>query len=130
MRGSRVGLTWFTCIDVKPLAIDLLLARIDHRIVLLRRWLRHDHRDEPYWWARGLTAKQAQSERAYLRMVANLLRVDRANTRDRCHNFASLDEQRAWLAVFEHRRCPPTAALLRLPPHATLALLRSGELPS
>ena len=107
-----------------------LLTRINQRISLLRSWLSHDHRDEPYWWARRLTAARAQQEREPLRQLANLLHVERATLRGRRHGtrFASLDEQRAWLADQEHRAWP-AAELARVPSEATLVLLREGKLP-
>jgi hypothetical protein len=113
-----------------PLDATTLLRRIDRRIALLRAWLSHDHRDEPYWWARRLDAPDAQRERALLRIVANLLHVERATQRGRLHGtrFASLDDQRAWLASWEHRRCATAAAFAGVPADATLARLRAGEL--
>jgi hypothetical protein len=115
-----------------PLDVRTLLARIDHRIRLLRGWLAHDHRDAPFWWARKLTARDAQSERARLRAIANLLHVVRASERGRLHGtrFVDLDAQRAWLATMEQHRCPPSAALVGLPGDATLAMLRAGEVRS
>jgi hypothetical protein len=70
------------------------------RIALLRSWLSHRHDDEPFWWARQLTAPRAQADRERLRVLANLLHVERATDRNRLHGtrFATLDEQRAWLA--------------------------------
>ncbi|HUJ57017.1 MAG TPA: hypothetical protein VLX92_00835 [Kofleriaceae bacterium] len=98
-------------------ALDLVipLVRLNHRLALLRGWLSHDHGDEPYWWARRITAPRAQQEREALRRVAHLIHVARATSRGRRHGtrLASLDEQRAWLAQHE----------------ATLARLRAGELP-
>ena len=81
------------------LEIKTLLARINERIVLLRTWLSHDHGDEPYWWARRISAPRAQQERHALRPFANLLHVERATSRGRLHGnqFATLEEQRAWL---------------------------------
>jgi hypothetical protein len=100
---------------VPALDTKTVLARINERIVLLRTWLSHDHRDEPYWWARRMTAALAQRERHQLRPIANLLHVERATARHRRHGtqFASVEEQRAWL---EARA-------------ATLALLLEGQLP-
>ncbi|HEU0033168.1 MAG TPA: hypothetical protein VFQ53_21190 [Kofleriaceae bacterium] len=95
----------------------------------MRRAISHDHRDEPYWQAFGCSAAEAQGERAILRMVANLLHVERAHARGRIHGrFASLEDQRAWLATMEHRRCARAARYCRLPDDATLAKLRIGEL--
>jgi len=114
----------------QPLDIKTLLARVDRRIALLRSWISHDHRDEPYWWARRTTAARAQSERALLRIVANLLHVERATQRGRIHGtrFATLDEQRGWLAEWEHRWCPTVAEHAGVVPDATLAMLREGKL--
>lgn len=104
--------------------------RIDARIVTLRRAITHDHRDEAYWQALATTAPEAQSERATLRAVANLLHVERATSRGRIHGtrFATLDDQRAWLVTMEHFRCPRAARFAGLPDDATLAKLRAGEL--
>jgi hypothetical protein len=115
----------------QPLDIKTLLARIDQRLTLLRTWISHDHGDEPYWWARHTTAAYAQSERAVLRQVANLLHVERATARGRIHGtrFATLDDQRAWLATMEHRRCGTAATYAGVPGDATLAMLREGKLP-
>jgi hypothetical protein len=113
------------------LGIGTLLARINARLALLRTWLSHDHHDEPYWWARRMTASRAQSERHVLRQLANLLHVERASARGRIHGtwFATLDEQRAWLARRDQRTCPTAADLAGVPRDATLALLRDGKLP-
>jgi hypothetical protein len=99
----------------RPLDLDTLRARVDQRIVLLRTWLSHDHGDEPYWWARRTTAPRTQSERQTLRALANLLHVERATARGRIHGtrFASLDDQRAWLAA--------TSSIAARPPRATPA---------
>ena len=113
-----------------PLDDKTLLARIDQRIALLRAWISHDHRDVPFWWARRTTAARAQSERAVLRLVANLLHVERATRRGRIHGtrFATLDAQRAWLAEWEHRRCGTAAGYAGVPDDATLVALREGNL--
>jgi hypothetical protein len=50
-----------------------LLARANLRLTELRRWLAHDHRDDAWWGARGITARRAQKDRAQLRRLANLL---------------------------------------------------------
>jgi hypothetical protein len=104
-------------IPVPSPALDTktLLARVDHRLALLRGWLSHHHGDEPYWWARRMTAPDAQRERHALRGVANLLHVERATRRGRIHGtrFPTLDDQRAWLADREAR----------------LGSLHAGELP-
>lgn len=106
------------------------LARINQRLALLRSWLSHDHRDEPYWWARRTTAQCTQRERLSLRHVANLLHVERATRRGKIHGtrFATLDEQRAWLASVEHHYLG-AAELTQLPADATLVTLREGQLP-
>lgn len=115
-----------------PLDARTLLARINQRIALLRAWLSHDHRDAPYWWARMVlqTARDAQAERQALRVAADLLHVERATARGRIHGtrFATLDAQRAWLATMEHRSCGQVSGHAGLPPTATLAKLRAGEL--
>lgn len=108
-----------------------LLARVDHRLALLRAWISHDHGDQPFWWARQTTAPRAQWERHTLRQVANLLHVERATARRRIHGtrFATLDEQATWLAKQATRTCSAAAELLRLPSYATLEHLRGGALP-
>lgn len=107
-----------------------LLRRINARIAALRRLISHDHRDEAHWSAHGTTAPAAQSERATLRVVANLLHVERATQRGRVHGtrFATLDDQRAWLASYENHKCPRAARYAGLPTDATLVKLRLGEL--
>jgi hypothetical protein len=114
-----------------PLDAKTLLKRIDRRIALLRGWISHDHRDEPTWWARQTTAAEAQRERAILRLVADLLHVERATQRGRIHGtrFATLEEQRTWIAAMETRRCAVAARYAGLPGEATLVLLREGTLP-
>lgn len=115
---------------VPALDAKTLLDRVNQRLSLLRDWISHDHRDEPWWWARRSTAPQAQSERVALRQLANLLHIERATSRGRIHGtrFATLDEQHAWLA--ERASCCLAATeSARLPSHATLALLRAGKLP-
>lgn len=101
--------------SVPALDTKTILARINERIVLLRTWLSHDHHDEPYWWARRMTAALAQRERHQLRPIANLLHVERATARHRRHGtqFDSVEAQRAWLETRS----------------ATLALLLAGQLP-
>ncbi|MCE9576546.1 MAG: hypothetical protein K8W52_25580 [Deltaproteobacteria bacterium] len=108
-----------------------LLARIDPMIARLRRALGHDHRDEAAWVARGMTVRDAQAMRARLRVVANLLHVERAHQRGRLHGtrFATLEAQAAWLTELEYTRCGPCARAARLSHVATLAALRRGMLP-
>lgn len=91
------------------------LARINHRLALLRGWLSHDHGDEPFWWARRTTAPAAQRERGVLQSYAHLMHVERAaaHRRIHCTAFETLDAQRAWLAEHE----------------GALARLRAGDLP-
>jgi len=115
---------------VPTLDTKTLLARINERIALLRQWLSHDHRDEPFWWARRMTAPAAQAERQVLRQLANLLHVERATSRGRLHGtqFKNVDEQRAWLAKYEHHRCRTAATYALLPEDATLAMLRARKL--
>ena len=107
-----------------------LLSRVDHRLTLLRTWLSHHHGDEPYWWARRITAPQAQCERHVLRELANLLHVERATRRGHIHGtrFATLDNQRVWLQSAE-QRCWAAASCAGVPSYATLAMLRDGKLP-
>lgn len=99
-----------------------LLAHVNARLAMLRGWLSHDHRDEPYWWARRTTAPRVQVERLALRWIANLLHVERAAARGRIHGtrFATLDEQRAWLVEHADRRWPELGG-------ATLIALREGN---
>jgi hypothetical protein len=113
------------------LDIKTLLARVNARLSLLRTWLSHDHHDEPYWWARRMTASQAQRERHTLRWLANLLHVERATVHGRIHgtHFATVDQQRAMLQQLENRTCTTIAALAGLPRDATLAQLRDHKLP-
>ncbi len=115
-----------------PVSLDArsLLRRLDHRIVALRRAIRHDHRDETFWNTFGITAPRAQSQRAVLRAVANLLHIERATNRGRLHGsrFVTLEEQRAWLAAWESVRCVCAARYAGLPDDATLVRLRIGEL--
>jgi hypothetical protein len=114
-----------------PLDARTLLARIDRRIVELRRHLAHRHDDEAYWEPLDVDAPSAQQRRAYLRRVAHLLHVERAAARRRIHGgFASLDDQATWLARWEHWTCPRAAAFAGLPADATLARLRDGLVPS
>ena len=93
-----------------------LLARINQRIALLRSWISHDHLDEPFWWARAITAPNAQRERQRLRGYAHLLHVERATSRGRLHGtqFATLDDQRAWLAKHETTGLPCDVTLVAL----------------
>jgi len=112
------------------LDVRTLLARVNHRLALLRSWLGHDHRDEPWWWARDRDAKSCQRERLGLRPVAHLLHVERATRRGRIHGtqFANLDEQRAWLderASTRHALDP-----LGLPAGTTLQMIRDGVITS
>jgi len=112
-----------------PLDIKTLLTRINTRITLLRTWMSHDHGDEPYWWARRTRASLVQYERGVLRAIANLLHVERATQRGRIHGtrFATLDDQRAWLAAEESSFWP--SAVLGTPSNASLVSLREGKLP-
>lgn len=108
-----------------------LLARVDDKIVALRRLIRHDHADLAYWTAHGTTAPRARSDRAILRRVADLLHVERAHRRKRLHGtrFSSLDQQHEWLESMLHRTCACAAVAAGLPTNASLARLRAGELP-
>ena len=114
-----------------PLDIKTLLTRINTRIALLRTWISHDHGDEPYWWARRTRAGLVQHERGVLRAIANLLHVERATQRGRIHGtrFATIDDQRAWIAAEENRSWAGAAAYLGTPSNATLVDLREGKLP-
>lgn len=109
------------------LTVKIILARINLRIATLRRALGHRHDDEPWWLERGHTVREAQSERAVLRMVANLLHTERACSRGRIHgSFATLDDQRAWLVTMERRTCTRAARFAGVPAETTLASLRAG----
>lgn len=114
-----------------PLDIKTLLTRINTRIALLRTWMSHDHGDEPYWWARRTRAGLVQYERGVLRAIANLLHVERATQRGRIHGtrFATLDEQRTWLAAEENRAWAGAQTFLGAPSYASLVSLREGKLP-
>ena len=113
------------------LDLQTLLTRINTRISLLRSWMSHDHGDEPYWWARRTRAALVQQERTALRVIANLLHVERATGRGRIHStrFATLDDQRAWLATEENRSWASAHTYLGTPSYATLVGLREGKLP-
>ena len=109
------------------LTVKSVLARINVRLVDLRRALGHRHDDEPWWQERGQTGREAQSERATLRQVANLLHTECANGRGRIHGaFATLDDQRTWLATLERRTCSRAARFAGVPAETTLASLRTG----
>ncbi len=114
-----------------PLDIKTLLTRINTRIALLRSWMSHDHGDEPYWWARRTRVGLVQHERGVLRSVADLLHVERATRRGRIHGtrFATLEDQRAWLAGEEARGWGAAAGYLGTPSSASLVSLREGKLP-
>jgi len=103
------------------LTAKTLLAHLNARLALLRTWLSHDHRDEPYWWARRTTAPRVQVERLHLRWIANLLHIERVTARGRRHGtqFADLDAQREWLAEHAAYRWPELGG-------ATLIALREG----
>ena len=84
-----------------------LLKRVNVYLVGLRRALSHDHRDEARWTPWGITAPEAMALRVKLRAIADVLHVERATARGRVHGgrrFASLDEQRTWLAEHARRR--------------------------
>lgn len=114
-----------------PLDLKTLLDRINTRIALLRSWMSHDHGDEPYWWARRTRVGLVQHEREVLRVIANLLHVERATRRGRIHGtrFATLDEQRAWLAAEASRGWGGASTYLGTPSYASLVSLREGKLP-
>jgi hypothetical protein len=101
---------------VPALDTKTLLARINERIAMLRSWISHDHRDEPFWWARDTTPPRAQSDRQRWRFYAHLIHVERANARGRLHStrFASLEEQASWLAQYERHDLPCGATLVSL----------------
>lgn len=117
---------------IPALDVRTLLARVNHRLALLRSWLGHDHGDEPWWWARHRDARDCQRERLGLRPIAHLLHVERATRRGRIHGtqFANLDEQRAWLdaRAGKHQALDPLA--LGLPKDTTLQMIRDGVIPS
>lgn len=109
-----------------------LLRRIDAAQVRLRRALAHDHRDDAFWSAFGQTAPDAQRRRAGLRVLADVLHVERAARRGRLHGtrFPTLDAQAAWLAADGDgaRRFLWHARYAQLPERSTLAMLREGAL--
>jgi hypothetical protein len=112
-----------------PAVLDArsLLLRVDRTIRRYRVALGRDHGDADAWLAFGMAASEAQFWRHALRGLANLLHVERATARGRLHGtrFATVDEQRAWLAsVAEHRW--RAARAVGLPDDATLARLRAG----
>jgi hypothetical protein len=120
-------------VALAPSSLDIktLLTRINTRIALLRTWMSHDHGDEPYWWARRTRANLVQYERGVLRAIANLLHVERATQRGRIHGtrFATLDDQRAWIAAEENSYWPSAEKFLGTPSYASLVSLREGKLP-
>ncbi len=106
-----------------------LLARVNDELVALRRALGHDHGDDAFWAAQRTLASRAQSMRHHLRWLANLLHVERANVHGHVHGnqFASLADQRAWLARAETTSFGAAGRWLNLPETVTLATLRAGE---
>ena len=105
-----------------------LLAWTNARITVVKRHMRHRHDDTAWWAERDTDASSAQRERETLRQVANLIHVERANTRGRIHgNFESLEKQRAWLVRKEKQTCARAAAYLRVPRDSTLIALRAGQ---
>jgi hypothetical protein len=119
-----------TAVTSQVLDARTLLVRVNARIAALREWLSHDHRDEPYWWARKTKAPAAQREREFLRQIANLLHVERAHARGRVHgtHFASLDAQATWLDAQLYRSCVEAAVYAGLRSDATLLHLRERKL--
>jgi hypothetical protein len=104
-----------------------LLAWTNARLVVVKRLMRHRH-DDVAWWAEQHTeARWIQRERETLRQVANLLHVERANTRGRLHGFATLEEQREWLAKMETHKCWRAADYLGISRDSTLVELRAGR---
>jgi hypothetical protein len=104
-----------------------LLAWTNARIVVVKQLRTHRHDDEAWWADRQTTAREVQRERETLRQVANLLHVERATTRGRLHGFATLDEQRKWLARWEKHTCWRAADYLHVARDSTLIALREGR---
>ena len=104
-----------------------LLAWLAARIRVLKQQRRHRHDDSAWWDERGTSAREVQRERDTLRQVANLLHVDRATRRGHRHGFATLDEQREWLARLEKLTCWRAADYLRVGRESTLIALREGR---
>jgi hypothetical protein len=104
-----------------------LLAWTNARIVIVKQLRTHRHDDEAWWTERQTTAREVQRERETLRQVANLLHVERATTRGRLHGFATLDEQREWLARWEKHTCWRAADYLHVARDSTLIALREGR---
>lgn len=90
-------------IDSAPLdeirTVRAALAETNAQIVDVKRALRHRHDDDAWWASWGEPPAAAQREREWLRGRAHVSHVFLASSRGRIHGgFASLDEQRAWLA--------------------------------
>lgn len=80
-------------------AVRSELAQTNARIVDVKRAMRHRHDDAVWWAAWGDSPAAAQRERELLRRYAHVSHVFLATWRGRIHGaFATLDEQRAWLA--------------------------------
>lgn len=123
-------MTAIACTAPVPLDARTLLKRINPRIIRLRNAIRHDHRDTAFWDTFGQTLKEVRRDRELLRFTANLLHVERATARGRIHSthFATLEEQREWLAQWVRRTCIQIAKLCDLPRDASLEH-RAGEIP-
>ncbi len=122
-----------TPVEESPASISIVLdvrsalAWTNARITVVKRQIRHRHDDTEWWATQGTEARWAQRERETLRQVANLLHVERATSRGRLHGFATLEEQRAWLAKMEKLTCYRAAAYLHVPKDSTLVALRAGQ---
>ena len=93
-------------VDRPPFDTRSVLAHVNRSIIRLRRWLGHDHGDDAFWTTTGTSPPRAQAMRRHLARIATALHVERATTRGRIHGrmFATLDDQRAWLASDSARR--------------------------
>jgi hypothetical protein len=114
-----------------PYTARSMLAHVNATIVTIKRMLHHRH-DDAAWWRETpwRSVPDAQRARRYGRIVANLLHVERATQRGRIHGrrFATLEEQRAWLAKWETRSCWTVQKWFALPHGSNLVRLRAGEL--
>lgn len=111
----------------QPIDAPRLLRRLEQRIRTLKRALARNHLDEAWWASFGMTAPDAQERKDVMRRIANILNVDRATQRGKLHGFASMEDQRAWLARWEVHSCARAAWLAGVPSSATLVKLRAGE---
>ena len=115
--------------DARTRVLDVrsLLAWTNARIRVVKQLRRHRHDDAAWWAERGTDARATHRERETLRQVANLLHVERATSRGRLHGFATLDEQREWLARMERQTCWRAADYVHVARESTLIALRAGH---